>query len=241
MNERKKILSSLLKNGAKVVDSSPMYGRSESIIGDASRSLGISSDLFMSTKVWTTGRESGVRQIKSSAQKMNKRQLDLVEIHNLQDWKTHMATLLRMKDDGEIRYLGITHYLSHAYDRMEHILKNYPIDFIQINYNISHQGAADRLLPAALNHGKAVIINRPFAGGNVFRRIRDKPLPGVAQELDCQNWAQLLLKFVLSNPAVTCAIPGTSQNVHVIENVLASAGPLPDEKQKIAIEKAYNG
>ena len=217
LDERNAVVSNLMQAGGAMIDSSPMYGRSEQTVGTVINHLRASKKLFLATKVWTHGQHQGQTQIAASSEKMSKKVLDLIQIHNLMDWKTHMKTLQAMKESGQVRYIGITHYLSHAYSQMERILRNYPIDFIQVNYNVGAQQSGDRLLPAARDHGKAVVINRPFAGGSVFRQVRNKSLPDVAKDLGCQNWAELLLKFVVSNPAVTCAIPGTRQPVHMLE------------------------
>lgn len=239
LKERREILQILLAQGGKVVDSSPMYGRSEMIVGKAKNSLKTPDKLFLSTKVWTSGKQSGINQIRSSAEKMDTKQLDLVEVHNLVDWKTHLTTLMDMKEHGEIRYIGITHYLEHAYEAMGKIIKQYPIDFIQVNYNVANQAAGERLLPAAMDMGKAVLINRPFQGGSVFRKT-SKPLPSFATDFGCASWAQLCLKFVTSHPAVTCAIPGTSQSIHMLENIQTAHSRLLNTKERITVTKAFN-
>ncbi len=239
--QRRSVVSNLMQEGGAVIDSSPMYGQSERTVGRVVDDLDAREQLFLATKVWTNGQRQGLRQMTDSASKMEKPVLDLIEIHNLMDWKTHMKTLQAMKERGEVRYIGITHYLSHAYDEMETILKNYPIDFIQVNYNITARTSGERLLPAARDNGKAVIINRPFAGGNVFRTVRHRPLPKVARDLGCESWAQLLLKFVLSHSAVTCAIPGTRQPQHMLENAQAGMGRFASQKQQQQIVEAFQG
>ena len=236
--ERKKIVEEMIRYGSIVIDSSPMYGRSEAVVGDVTKDLEVSQQLFLGTKVWTNGKKQGEKQIRHSEGLMQKSPLDLLQIHNLVDWSTHIQTLMDMKTAGKVRYIGITHYLQHAYPEMEKILKTYPLDFIQVNYSLQSRSSAERLLPSARDKGVAVIINRPFEGGNLFRLVRNKPLPAVARDLQCNSWAQLFLKYILANDAVTCPIPGTSQPSHMVENALAGTGRLPTAGEKKKIEEA---
>lgn len=225
------VLRTLIKKGGAVVDSSPMYGRSEQVVGDLSRELGISSKLFATTKVWTTGSAAGISQMKQSMERMAKPTMDLMQVHNLVDWKTHLPLLFKWKESGKIRYVGITHYLESAYSQMESIINNYPLDFVQVNYSIGSRTAAQRLLPLAREKGIAILINRPFEGGSLFGNIKGKELPSWAADFDCHNWPQFFLKYILAHPAVTCVIPGTSQAVHLSENLDAGSGQFPDKDQ----------
>jgi diketogulonate reductase-like aldo/keto reductase len=231
-SELKEVLNTLVRLGGSVIDSSPMYGRSESVIGELSSSLGLNDRIFGATKVWTQGRSQGMDQMRRSMERMSQRPMDLMQIHNLVDWKTHLQTLLDWKEKGTIRYVGITHYQTSAYERMAKIMKYYPLDFIQVNYSVGSPYAGDTLLPLAQDLGLGVIINRPYQGGSLFSQVRNKTLPPWTKEIECTSWAQFFLKFILSNPAVTCVIPGTSQQPHIKENLEVGMGLLPDDKKR---------
>jgi len=224
----KGVLRALAELGGSVIDSSPMYGRSESVVGELCSELGIADRIFGATKVWTSGRENGISEMETSIQRMVQSPMDLMQIHNLLDWETHIRTLFDWKDQGKIRYVGITHYHQGAYDRMADIMKRHPLDFIQVNYSVGSPGSAESLLPLAQDLGMAVLINRPYQGGRLFGQVRGKSLPPWAAEIGCRSWAEYFLKFILSNPAVTCAIPGTSKEHHLRENLGAGMGELPD-------------
>lgn len=228
----RQVLELLVNSGARVVDSSPMYGSAESVVGDLAAELGVRDDLFMATKVWTRGKKAGIGQMSESLARFRTDYLDLMQIHNLLDWKTHLETLRRWKDEGKIRYSGITHYTVDAHADLAEIIASRPIDFLQVNYSILTRAAEDRLLPLAADRGVAVIINRPFEGGGLFRRVRDKQLPDWAQEIDCATWGQFFLKFILSHPAVTCVIPGTRRVRHLQDNLDAGRGRLPDRDMR---------
>ena len=230
------VLKILTRQGGSVIDSSPMYGRSEGVVGDLASQLGITSKLFMATKVWTSGKQAGIEQMETSMDRMKKSRMDLMQIHNLVDWKTHIRTLTDWKEAGKIRYVGITHYIESAYENMERIMKNYPIDFIQLNYSVTSRTAEKSILPLAKDKGIAVLINRPYEGGSLFGKTRGKPLPAWAADFDCQSWGQFFLKFILSNDAVTCVIPGTSKPHHMADNLGAGTGVLPDHlmREKMA-------
>jgi diketogulonate reductase-like aldo/keto reductase len=228
----KGVLRALIEFGGTVVDSSPMYGRSEQVVGDLSRELGLTGNIFGATKVWTQGESGGISQMKKSSQKMAQSPMDLMQVHNLVDWKTHLNTLFKWKEQGKVRYVGITHYQNSAYARMAEIIKNYPIDFVQVNYSLISRTSGEVVLPLAKDLGKAVIINRPYEGGSLFRQVQGKPLPSWAKDIDCSSWAEFFLKFILSNTAVTCAIPGTSKEAHIKENLGASQGRLPNSNQQ---------
>ena len=224
----KEVLRLFAQHGGTLVDSSPMYGPSEGVVGDLAQELGITERLFMATKVWTSGRESGIRQMEESMRLMKVARMDLMQIHNLQDWQTHLKTLREWKTSGRIRYLGITHYHAGAYDDLERLMKTKDFDFVQFNYSISEREAEDTLLPLAQDTGTAVIINRPFAQASLFSRVRGKDVPAWAAEFDCKSWGQFFLKYILSHPAVTCVIPATSKPRHLIDNMGAGTGRLPD-------------
>ena len=222
------VLQALFAAGGSVVDSSPMYGRAESVTGELLAAKGARRKAFVATKVWTRGRNEGVRQMNDSLRLLHADPLDLMQVHNLVDWRTHLATLREWKAAGRIRYLGITHYNASAYDELADVMRAERLDFLQINYSLDEREAERRILPLAAERGMAVLINRPFGGGGLLRRLRDQPLPAWAAEIGAQSWAQLLLKFVLSHPAVTCAIPGTGRPEHMMDNARAGLGPIPD-------------
>ena len=221
--------------GGTLINSSPMYGRSEDVVGDLIAALGLRQQLFIATKVWTSGKAAGVAQMEESMQKLKATPLELLQVHNLLDVDTHLGTLSEWKRQKRVRYIGVTHYTSSAYAEVAKVIKAYPVDFLQINYSVAERAAEEKLLPLAQERGIAVIVNRPFAGGELMRRLRAKPVPAWAAEIDCRSWAQLLLKFVISHPAVTCAIPATSRLGHLRDNMAAGSGRLPDEKMRARI------
>jgi diketogulonate reductase-like aldo/keto reductase len=241
------VLREFVALGGRVIDSSPMYGRSEEVAGELMRSVGARESMFVATKVWTRGKAAGIAQMLASIEKLGAKKgkaLDLMQVHNLVDVETHLGTLAAWKREGLIRYVGITHYTEGAYNEVATLIEKQKlgaIDFLQINYSVAEPSAAKRLLPLAAKRGIAVIINRPFAGGELLRRLRDVPLPAVAKDIGATSWAQLLLKYVLSHPAVTCAIPATSKITHLRDNMAAMADPLPNEKQRAQIVEATLG
>ncbi|MDI3380087.1 aldo/keto reductase [Xenophilus aerolatus] len=222
------VLAALFAAGGRVIDSSPMYGRAEENTGTLLAAAAGGATPFLATKVWTRGREAGIAQMEESMRRLRTQRIDLMQIHNLVDWKVHLATLRDWKAKGRIRYLGITHYTPSAHDEVEAVLRTETLDFLQINYALDDRAVEQRLLPLAAERGVAVIVNQPFGGGGLLRRLRDRPLPPWAAEIGCSSWAQVLLKFVLSHPAVTCAIPGTSRPEHMADNAAAGTGTLPD-------------
>jgi aryl-alcohol dehydrogenase-like predicted oxidoreductase len=226
------VLQKLVENNASVIDSSPMYGASEKVVGDLSQELKINNKLFVATKVWTTGDEAGIKQMNNSFSLLKRDRMDLMQIHNLVDWQAHLKTLRKWKEQGKIRYIGLTHYTDSAHDTVASIIKNNPVDFIQINYNLLDRHAEEKLLPLAQELRVAVLINRPFEEGALFGKVKGKTVPEWATEFDCTSWAQLFLKFILSNPAVTCVIPGTSKVTHLLDNLKAGTGKLPDSTHK---------
>jgi diketogulonate reductase-like aldo/keto reductase len=221
----REVLKLLNKN---VVDSSPMYGTSESVAGDLIAELGARDRLFMATKVWTNGRDEGIRQMETSFKRLRVERMDLMQVHNLVDVDTHTRTLQDWKAKKRVRYIGITHYTSSAYAEVERQMKKAQYDFLQINYSLGERESENRLLPLAQELKVAVIANRPFAEGALFRRVKGKPLPPWAAELGIESWAQYFLKWIVSHPAVTCAIPGTGNPKHMADNLGAGVGKLPD-------------
>jgi len=231
------VLREFVAMGGRVIDSSPMYGRSEEVAGAIAAKLGLHEKLFVATKVWTTGRRRGIEQMASSIEKLRAKRIDLMQIHNLVDAEAHLPTLRKMQRDGRIRYIGVTHYHSGAYGEVEALLRRETLDFLQINYSVAEREAERRLLPLAREKKIAVIANRPFASGALFQRTRARPLPSWAAEIDCESWAQVLLKFVVSHPAITCAIPATSKANHLRDNMTAGSGRMPDEGMRARILK----
>lgn len=222
----KEVLKTL---GAGLVDSSPMYGSSETVAGDLVAELGLREKLFMATKVWTSGRAEGIRQMEDSFRKLRVKRMDLMQVHNLLDVQVHTRSILDMKASGRVRYLGITHYTSSAYREVEKWLRTKQYDFLQINYSLGERDSEKTLLPLAAELRVAVIVNRPFAEGALFRKTKGQPLPPWAAELGIASWAQYFLKWIVSHPAVTCAIPGTGRPEHMQDNLAAGTGPMPDE------------
>jgi len=224
------VLDALFAAGGRVLDSSPMYGRAEEVSGQLLAAANARDKAFLATKVWTQGRQAGIAQMNQSFARLQAQRIDLMQVHNLVDWRTHLATQREWKAQGRVRYIGITHYTASAYDEVEAVLRAEALDFLQINYSRDARQAEQRLLPLAQARGVAVIVNRPFGGGEQLRRLRNRPLPGWAKEIGCTSWAQVLLKFVLSHNAVTCTIPGTSRPEHMADNAAAGAGTLPDAR-----------
>jgi aryl-alcohol dehydrogenase-like predicted oxidoreductase len=224
----REVLREFVRLGGRVVDSSPMYGAAEGVVGDLAAALGVREKLFLATKVWTSGRADGIRQMEESFRRLRTPRLDLMQVHNLVDWRTHLATLRDRKAQGRVRYVGVTHYTESAYDELARILETEELDFVQLNYSIVERAAERRLLPLAADRRVAVLVNRPFSAGGLFGRVRGTPLPPWAADVGCASWAQFFLKFIVSHPAVTCAIPATSKVAHLVENMGAATGPLPD-------------
>jgi aryl-alcohol dehydrogenase-like predicted oxidoreductase len=231
------VLAKFLELGGRVVDSSPMYGRAETAIGEMAKQL--KQTPWLATKVWTTGKAAGIEQMKDSLRKLGVSSIPLMQIHNLVDWKTQLATLREWKAAGTIKYIGITHYGS--LDQLQAVVDKEKLDFVQLPYSIAERGAEKRLLPACADKGCAVLVMEPFAKGSLFAKVKGKPLPGVATELGATSWAQLFLKFLLAHPAVTCPIPATSKVKHVEDNLGALRGAFPTTAQRDAIVKAFAG
>jgi diketogulonate reductase-like aldo/keto reductase len=236
----REVLAAFAKAGGKMIDSSPMYGSAESVAGDLVAELGLRAQLFIATKVWTSGREDGIRQMETSFRRLRVKQMDLMQVHNLLDVDVHTKTLLDWKSKGKIRYLGITHYTASAHAEVERQLKKQKYDFLQINYSLAERDAEMRLLPWCLQNGVAVIANRPFAGSALFGRVRGKPLPPWAGEIGVASWAQYFLKWIVGHPAVSCAIPGTGRPEHIADNVAAGFGALPDAAMRKRMAEHYD-
>ena len=231
------ILRAFFDAGGRLVDSSPMYGASEETIGAAMPSN--AKALFSATKVWTVGALAGRQQMESSRMLWKVARFDLMQVHNLLDWETHLATLKQMKAQGRVRYIGVTTSHGLRHDLLEHVLRTERLDFVQLTYNLRDPDAERILLPLAADRGAAVIINRPFDGGNLFGAKTRKPLPGWAAEIGCASWAEAFLKWIAAHPAVTCAIPATSQLAHLGENLRALSRPLPDAGLRRRIAEDY--
>jgi diketogulonate reductase-like aldo/keto reductase len=232
------VLEAFSAAGGRVIDSSPMYGSSEEVVGDLRTKTGAPPKPFIATKVWTTGKDSGIRQMEDSMRKLRVKVLDLMQVHNLLDVDTHLATLEAWKKEGRVRYVGVTHYTASGADAVAKVIARRPVDFVQINYSVAERDAEERLLPLCRDNGVAVIANRPFAGGDLFRRLRGTALPPWAAEIDCTSWAQLMLKFIVAHPALTCAIPASAKPEHTRDNMGAGYGRMPDEAMRNRIAKA---
>jgi diketogulonate reductase-like aldo/keto reductase len=226
------VLGAFVKLGGRVVDSSPMYGRAEGVAGDLAQKLGLQRSLFLATKVWTRGKEAGAKSMERSMELMKTKRMDLMQVHNLVDVQTHLATLREWKAQERVRYVGITHYTASAHAEVARLLAREKVDFVQINYSIMERDAEERVLRVAQDRGVAVIANRPFGGGGLFSRVRGKALPEWAAEFDCSSWAQFFLKWIVGHPAITCAIPATSKLQHLQDNMRGGVGRLPDAKTR---------
>ena len=227
-----KVLQTFFDLGGTVIDTSPMYGSSEQVLGDLLVNVKNKQSLFMATKVWTQGREEGIAQMQQSMALLRRPVIDLIQIHNLLDWEVHWKTLKEWKQQGKVRYIGITTHRGYDHDQLAYVMENYPIDFIQFSYSIANRKAEQRILPLAAERGIATMINRPFQRGDLFRSVKGKELPAWAAEFDCNSWGQFFLKFIASHPDVTCIIPATSKLKHMVDNMAAGYGRLPDEQTR---------
>lgn len=233
LDQLRTVLAKMAAMGGEVIDSSPMYGRAESTVGHLLGKMNNPDAFFLATKVWTSGQQDGIRQMNASFRKMNAEVIDLMQVHNLVDWQTHLETLKKWKADGRIRYIGITHYTTGALSRLADVIRREPaIDFVQFAYSIDTRAPEDELLQVAAEHDVATLINRPYEGGGLFRRVKGHDLPDWAGELGIDTWAQYFLKFLLADERVTCVIPGTSDPKHLVDNLGAAIGPLPDAAQR---------
>lgn len=235
------VLRVFSKMEGRLIDSSPMYGRSEEVVGDLVAESGFPPKPFIATKVWTRGKDAGIREMRESMRKLRVKVCDLMQVHNLLDVDTHLDTLAGWKKEGLVRYVGVTHYTASGAEDVARVITRRPVDFVQINYSVAERDAEDRLLPLCRDKGVAVIANRPFAGGDLFRRLHGTALPPWAAEIDCASWAQLMLKFVVSHPALTCAIPASAKPEHTRDNMAAGYGPMPGEAMRRRIAEAAAG
>jgi diketogulonate reductase-like aldo/keto reductase len=232
------VMKEFLAGGGKVLDSSPMYGRAEQVTGDLLRGAGAAGKVFVATKVWTEGRDAGVKQMRESLERLGVTRMDLMQVHNLKDWRTQLATLREWKAEGKIRNVGITTSIASQYGDFEAVMRGEKLDFVQLNYSIGEREAEKVLLPLARDRGIATLVNRPFMRGELFRRLAGRPLPGWASEIGCASWGQVLLKWILGHPAVTCVIPASAKAANMRDNMLAGFGALPDAvlRERIAAE-----
>lgn len=234
------VLQVLFDAGGSVIDSSPMYGSAEQVVGDVLASMHARDRAFLATKVWTSGRREGIAQMEQSLARFRTDRIELMQVHNLVDWKTQLDTLAGWKREGRVRYVGVTHYTASAHGALVRYIERGAVDFVQVNYSLVERDAEKTVLPAALAHKVAVLINRPFGEGVVLRHVRDKPLPPFAPELGATTWAQLALKWIVAHAAVTCAIPGTRNPAHLLDNIGAGQGAMPDAAMRAKIEAAFD-
>jgi diketogulonate reductase-like aldo/keto reductase len=225
---RRQVLEAFYRGGGRLIDSSPMYGRAEAVVGELMAKLGSAATTFSATKVWTTGSAAGAAQLQESLALWRVARFDLVQIHNMVDWETHLATLRQWKAEGRVRHIGITTSHGRRHAALEQVLRQAQFDAVQFTYSLADRSAESRLLPLAADRGTAVIVNRPLDGGALVDRLNAHPLPGWATEIECTSWAQVCLKWIVSHPAVTCAIPATTNPDHMRENIAAAHGRLPD-------------
>lgn len=226
----REVLSIFYQAGGRLIDSSPMYGSAEAVFGELSSELRLNDQFFVATKVWIRGAANGQEQMRNSLRKLDRKKIELMQIHNLLDWRTHYRTLRKWKEAGRFRYIGVTHYTPAAFGALEATLKAEPFDFVQLPYSVATRAAEESLLPLCQDRGIGVIVNRPYEGGDLFRAVRGKPLPAFARDLDCESYGQLFLKFLLAHPAVTCVIPATSKARHMRDNMGAGLGQLPNAR-----------
>ncbi|MBO9203193.1 MULTISPECIES: aldo/keto reductase [Niastella] len=235
------VLNTFYQGGGRLLDSSPMYGNAERVVGVLTSKAPYANELFYATKVWTTGRENGIRQMEDSISLMKRKTIDLMQVHNLSDWKTYLPLLREWKEAGKIRYIGITHYTDSSHAELEKVMRATPVDFVQFNYSIQERRAEDHLLTVAAELGVATLINRPFGQGRLFSQLSSQPLPDWAGDLNIKSWGAFLLKYIIAHPAVTCVIPASSNAKHVAENMQAGEGPLPDEKMRAKMVACLRG
>lgn len=241
LDQRKEVLRALFEAGGRVIDCSPMYGRAEAVVGQLLTEMQAHAKAFLATKVWTSGKAAGVEQMKASLAKLQAPAIDLMQVHNLVDWRTHLATQRAWKDQKKLHYIGITHYTVPALADLAAVIRAERIDFVQFAYSIKVRAAETVLLPLCAERGVAVIVNQPFDSGSLFARVRGKALPDWAAELDCASWSQFFLKFILGHPAVTCVIPGTAKPEHMRDNIAAGLGRHPDAAQRQRMAAYWDG
>ena len=232
---RREVLAEFLGGGASLVDSSPMYNRAEAVSGDLAAELRKTNQVFWATKVWANGRDAGIDQMNQSLRYFRTDQIELMQVHNLRDWEVHMKTLRNWKERGMIRYIGVTHYRAEAFDELEKVIRLTNLDFVQLNYSMAEREAEQRLLPLCADEGIATLINRPFQRGGLFSKVKNAQLPDWAGEFSANTWGQFFLKFILAHSAVTCVIPATGKAEHMLDNLAAGFGELPDVAQRKAM------
>ena len=232
LEQRKDVLRLLFAAGGKVIDASPMYGRAEAVVGGLLADLKAHERAFLATKVWTSGQAAGIEQMQASLAKLRAPVIDLMQIHNLVDWRTHLVTLRKWQQEKKFRYIGITHYTDGALEELGKVIRAEPIDFVQCAYSIGARAAVRHLLPLCAERGVGVIVNRPLGTGSLFGKVRGKPVPEWACELGCASWSQFFLKYILGHPAVSCVIPATSRPDHMRDNLAAATGPLPNGRER---------
>jgi diketogulonate reductase-like aldo/keto reductase len=236
----KDVLETFFAAGAKLIDTSPMYSTAEGVLGELLTGS-MQQRVFLATKVWTRGDREGMEQMKHSAEVLKRPKLDLIQVHNLLDLDTHLKTLRAWKDEGQVRYIGITHYTVGSHSDLMRIIQREKLDFVQLNYSAATRNAEERLLPLAMERGVAVLVNRPFEDGKMFEQVEGRPLPPWAADVGCTSWGQLFLKYVIANPAVTCVIPATGKVKHLQDNLAAGRGRLPDAKLRALIVQEVEG
>jgi diketogulonate reductase-like aldo/keto reductase len=239
LGQARETLRMFVEGGGRVIDSSPMYGSSETVTGQLAAELGVRPRLFVATKVWTTGKQAGIRQMEDSMRKLRVERLDLMQVHNLVDVQTHLATLADWRAAGRVRYVGVTHYHAGGHAELGRLVRRGDVDFVQVNYSLAEPEADARLLGVCAEARVAVIVNRPFAEGAMFGRVKGRAVPEWAREAGCASWAQYFLKWILGHPAVTCVIPGTRNPKHVADNLGAMAGPLPDAALRLRMSEHF--
>ncbi len=233
------VMQAFLDGQGRIIDSSPMYGEAETRVGDVLRAMAPPPQIFAATKVWTTGRDNGIVQMEASARRMGVERFDLIAVHNLQDWRTQLETLKAWKEQGRVRYIGVTTSHGRDHEELEQLMRTQPLDFVQFSYNIEDRAVEERLLPLAGERRIATMINRPYQRGALFTRTRGKTLPALATELGCSSWAQFYLKWILGHPAVTCIIPATASVAHMQDNMRANFGPVPDAGQRAQMLRIF--
>jgi diketogulonate reductase-like aldo/keto reductase len=240
LEQGREVLRRFVNEGGRLVDSSPMYGNAERVIGQLAKETGTDGKLFLATKVWTNGEQSGVSQMQESMNLLGRKTLDLMQVHNLVDLETHIVTMKKWKAAGRLRYIGVSHYVESAHNELEQALRKHrDLDFVQLNYSLAEPEAEQRFLPAAADLGVAVIINRPFAQGGLFGQVRGKPLPSIAKEIECDSWAQFFLKYIVGHPAVTATIPATRKLEHLVDNMQAGRGVMPNAQQRATMRQQF--
>lgn len=230
------VLKLLADQGGTLVDTSPRYGRAEAIVGDLCAELNLTDDLFFATKVFSEGEQAGIDEMDTSLERLHTPVLDLMQVHSMRDWEIHLPSIRKLKDEGKVRYIGITIHRDTGHEQMMKLMREENLDFIQVNYNLVERGAAKEVLPLAQELGVAVMINVPFAKAELFKKTSGMALPDWAGDIDCDSWAQFFLKYVISHPAVTCVIPRTGNPQHMADNLMAGFGEQPDQGSRIKME-----